>query len=40
MTDPAGAPVWAITSSEKADCTLDVSFVFQATGEVISGGAK
>jgi hypothetical protein len=39
-TDLTGAPAWVLASSEKTDCTFDVSFVFQATGEVESGGVK
>lgn len=40
MTDPTGAPAWALVGREKTDCTFDVSFIFQATGEVVSRGAK
>ena len=40
MTDPTGAPAWALVGREKTDCTFDVSFVFQATGEVLAEGGK
>ena len=40
MTDASGTPAWALTSREKVECTFDVSFVFQSTGEVVSRGLK
>lgn len=39
-TDLTGAPAWALVGREKTDCTLDVSFVFQATGEVVAQDMK
>jgi hypothetical protein len=40
ISDTNGAGAWALLSHEPTDCTFDVSFVFQATGEVVSRALK
>lgn len=40
ITDATGAPAWVLLSREKTDYGFDVSFVFQASGEVASRGVK